>query len=224
MIQCVLWAVFPGMLAENRVIAISPSCQLYFNCPPLTFGKMRSNRNHQPALFVYTSVWLFDPAILPALSALQHIWDLWNYSGRKEQGKAWSNFVLWVEKAGVLPAAWPAKWAVPKSIACCVFWQAVVPYCLLWCSHKGGCLDCKQGVKSCTFLSLPSCACPILNGFIEWWDKIDDKFFRLAKPEPIIQFIPKECCICVLCAYISHVLWEWCRCKNINLQCPLFEV
>lgn len=43
------------MLAENRVITLSPSCQPYFNWPPPTFGKMRSNWSHQPALFVHTS-------------------------------------------------------------------------------------------------------------------------------------------------------------------------
>lgn len=128
MIQCALWAAFPGMLAENRVIAISPSCQLYFNWPPLTFGKTRSNRSHQPALFVYTSVWLPDLASPPALLTLQHTRAPWNYSGREEQGKAWNDLVLWAEQAGALPAAWPAKRAVPKSAACCVFWQAAVRY------------------------------------------------------------------------------------------------
>lgn len=128
MIQCVLWAAFPGMLAENRVIVISPSCQLYFNRPPLTFGKMRSNRIHQPALFVYTSVWLPDLASPPALLTLQHTRAPWNYSRREEQGRAWNNFILWVEEAGPLPAARPAKRAVPKSAACCVFCQAVVQY------------------------------------------------------------------------------------------------
>lgn len=122
MIQCVLWAAFPGMLAETRVIAISPSCQLYFNWPPPTFGKMRSNRNRQPALFVYTSVWLHDLASPPGFSTSQHTWVLWDYSGREEQGNAWNSFVLWAEEAG----AQPARWAVPKSAACCVFWQAVV--------------------------------------------------------------------------------------------------
>ena len=128
MIQCVLWAAFPGMLAENRVITISPSCQLYFNRPPLTFGKTRSNRSHQPALFVYTSVWLPDLASLPALSTLQHTPAPWSYSGREEQGEVWNNLVLSAEEERALPAAQPAKWAVPKFAACCVFWQAVVQY------------------------------------------------------------------------------------------------
>lgn len=128
MIQCVLWAAFPGTLAENRVIVLSTSCQLYFNPPPLTFGKTRSNRSHQPGLFVYSPGWLPDLASPPPLLNLQHTRALWNYSRMEEQGKAWNNFTLRAEEAGALLVAWPAKWALPKAAAPCVFWPASVQH------------------------------------------------------------------------------------------------
>lgn len=152
---------------ENRVITISPSCQLYFNRPPLTFGKMRSNRSHQPASSVCVHLCLVTPPRQPAcfieFTAHTGPMKLVCEGGAGQSVEQLSP----PSEAGALPAARPAKRAVPKSPACCVFWQAGVRY-----RRKAGCLDCKLGVKTCPFLSLPSCTCPVLYAFIGWWDKI----------------------------------------------------
>lgn len=165
------------MLAENRVIAISPSCQLYFNWPPLTFGKTGSNRSHQPALFVYTSVWLPDLPSPPALLTLQHTRAPVKLLREGGAGQSVERLSPLSRGGGSPPSSLASKTSrsqIGSSLCFLASCYAVSP---LRCSRRGGSLDCKWEVRPCPFLSLPSCTCPRLYVFVARWDKIYDIFF-----------------------------------------------
>ena len=205
------------MMTENRIIAVSPSYQLCFNQPPLTFGNKRINRSHQPYLPVYTSVQLSDPASPPALLNLQHTWAPWNYSGREEQRGAWNNLVL-QSRGGGSPPSSPAIETSPSQIRSSLCFLASCR-AVWWELTEAAVWIVNWEWNPAPSSPFPPTPVPFYK--ILWDGEIKYNFFCLAKLESAMQLIIKECCIWVLGAYVSHVLWEECRCTNINLQCPL---
>lgn len=123
------------MLAENRVITLSPSCQPYFNWPPPTFGKMRSNWSHQPALFVHTSPgYLTSPVHLLYRLYSTHGPHQIILGGRSREKHGITLYFEWRRQE----SSWQLR-------------QQNQPFSNLQLAvfSAGGCLECKLAAKPC---------------------------------------------------------------------------
>lgn len=201
------------MLAENRIIAISSSCQLYFNWPPLTFGKMRSNRSHQPVVSVYLCLvtWPCQPACFIDFTAHMGPVKLLRVGGAGQ--RAWNNLVLWAEEVGTQLA----KRAIPKAAAVCFFLASCCAVVAATMFPQGWLSTLLPGSETQSLLA-PLLRWP-LSMFLEHGEiKYMASFFVFfGWPGQKLVFSSSQ----RTDAYVPHALWKQSRHTNRNLQCSL---
>lgn len=176
MIQCVLWAMLPGMLAENRIVETSPSCQLYFNQPLLTAGN-EEHMSHQQfwlCAVPLSSHLTLQPACFTDFIILKGPIKLFQKGGAGQRVEQ-LGLSRWGSRCSARSPA--SKWDHLQICSLLCFLVRCCATLPLKSSHEGGCLDFKPWVKPCSFLSLPSYTFPDLYVFIGRRDKIDNIYF-----------------------------------------------